>query len=62
MLSRSESNLRATFHDATDFDFHSGSGWLDVDDDTNDFAVIEVDDIVWFQNFLHFGCVNSKIV
>jgi len=62
VLSRSETNLRAAFHNSTDFDLHSGRGWLDVDDDTNNFAVIEINNVVRFENFLHFRCVDSEIV
>lgn len=62
MLSRSKSNLRVAFHDSTNFDFHSGRTWLDINDDTYNFAVIKIDNIIWFQNFLHFRCVNSEII
>ena len=38
------------------------AAFLDVDDDTNNFAVIEINNVVRFENFLHFRCVDSEII
>ena len=62
MLSRSETNLRAAFHNSTNFDLHSGRRWLDVNNDTNNFTIIEINNVVRFENFLHFRCVDSEII
>lgn len=62
MLSGGKSTLAFLFNGATDFNFHSASFVLDVNNDTNDSSIIKIHNVVRLEIPLNFTAINSDMI
>lgn len=69
MFAASEPNTASAFDRSADFDFHLTTCISYLDNNSNDFPIVKIDDIVWLQVSLHrvtvdseFGRIRGKVI
>ena len=60
MFATGESNAAMTFDCSADFNFHFTSCISYLDNNSNNFTIVEINDIIWLQVPLHRVTVDSK--
>ena len=61
MLTTCEPDSAISFQLTSNFDFHLNTSLGDFHHDTYNFAIIEVNDIIWLKVFLNLVVVDPKI-
>ena len=60
MFATGEPNAASTFNRSADFDFHLTTRISYLNDNSNNFTIVEINDIIWLQVPLHRVTVDSK--